>query len=602
MPQVPSPRVSEQLGRESLTGVDAFRDLAPDEIQQLENELAFIQLQRGQYLFRQGETANALYVVVSGRFAVVRDGQVEPVAGIGAGHPIGEIAFFAGGARTANVIAERDSVVVRLGRAEFDALARRLPQLWRTVTATLARRLAATTASRERPPVKSRPRTVCIVPAGAGDVSPVFLDALKVVFQGHENALFLDSAGAEELTAGAANTTQWFNELELRYDAIVYIADETLSAWSQKAIRQADLVLCVGEHREGAAGDVRQVSKLEQFAAELHKADRVWLVLLHERTGPIHGSRSWLDRRPWCQMHHHVFMDDDAGCERLFRFVTGQALGLVASGGGAFSSAHIGVYQALVEAGYQFDMLCGTSGGAAMAAAFALGEGLDEIERRTHDIFVTRKAFKRWTLPRYSLLDPAVFDDALLEHFTDIDIADLPVPYFAISTNLSQNSVYCHQRGPLWQAIRASSAIPALLPPVFSGEGDVLVDGCLLENVPVRSIHRLKSGPNIVIGFQVPGIDRIEAGVGALPSRSQLILNSFTAHRRNRLPKGPSPQAILLRSLMLQSRSVRDDLEPGDILLEPVMPDNVSHLDWHKHALLRQHAYAFACRELARLK
>ena len=72
-------------------------------------------------LVRQGEMADALYVVVTGRFAVTVAGRREPVAELGPGQPVGEIAFLAGGVRTATVTALRDSLVLRLGRAEFEA-------------------------------------------------------------------------------------------------------------------------------------------------------------------------------------------------------------------------------------------------------------------------------------------------------------------------------------------------------------------------------------------------------------------------------------------------------------------------------------------------
>ena len=123
---------------------------------------------------------------------------------------------------------------------------------------------------------------------------------------------------------------------------------------------------------------------------------------------------------------------------------------------------------------------------------------------------------RRWTWPRYSLLDPSVLDACLEEHFTSLDIEDLPLPYFAVATNLTRNEPVCIRSGPLWHAVRASSAIPALLPPVISRDGDMLVDGCLLENVPVETMHAIKSGPNVVVDFQVPALERCQDTLPAL--------------------------------------------------------------------------------------
>ena len=72
-------------------------------------------------------------------------------------------------------------------------------------------------------------------------------------------------------------------------------------------------------------------------------------------------------------MHHHLVADDSAGYDRLARFVSGNARGFVACGGGALCAAHVGVYKAFLEANIGFDVFGGTSGGGAMAAAFAMG-------------------------------------------------------------------------------------------------------------------------------------------------------------------------------------------------------------------------------------
>jgi NTE family protein len=244
----------------------------------------------------------------------------------------------------------------------------------------------------------------------------------------------------------------------------------------------------------------------------------------------------------------------------------------------------------------------GTSGGGAMTAAFALGADPDEIEQRTHDMFVTRGALRRLTWPRYSLLDHTELDQALALNFTSVDIEDLWIPYFALSTNLSRNARHCHRSGPLWEAVRATSAVPALLPPFFTGDGEMLVDGCLLDNVPVETMRSLKSGPNVVIDFSLPRIDRYKVDYRALPSRSTLLRRIWSRSGRRGLPLAPTPQAVLMRSLMLNRRELDGDLGREDILLSPRIPAGVGPLDWHKHRLLREKGYEFGRAELARLR
>ena len=111
--------------------------------------------------------ADALFVVVTGRFTITLAGQQRIIAEIGPGQPIGEIAFLAGGPRTATVTALRDSVVLRLGREDFDMLAARNPGILRTLTVTLARRVAEANVS-VAPPPDPRPRTIALIRAGGG--------------------------------------------------------------------------------------------------------------------------------------------------------------------------------------------------------------------------------------------------------------------------------------------------------------------------------------------------------------------------------------------------------------------------------------------------
>src|SRR6516225_8004788 len=164
-----------------LDGVEIFRDLEEGERARLAAELETLNLKRGDALVRQGETADALYIVVTGRFSVTVAERREAVAELGPGQPVGEIAFLAGGVRTATVTALRDSLVLRLRRTEFEELSAKSPSIWHTLTVTLARRVAQANVSRAPPP-DPRPRTVAFIRAGGGALSPVFVEAIAGVF------------------------------------------------------------------------------------------------------------------------------------------------------------------------------------------------------------------------------------------------------------------------------------------------------------------------------------------------------------------------------------------------------------------------------------
>jgi NTE family protein len=215
------------------------------------------------------------------------------------------------------------------------------------------------------------------------------------------------------------------------------------------------------------------------------------------------------------------------------------------------------------------------------------------------EMFVTNRAMRRYTLPRYALLDHTVFDSELKRLFGATEIEDLWLPFFAVSTNLSRFCVAIHRTGPLWRAIRASSSIPVMLPPVYTGEGDMLVDGCLLDNVPIKIMHDLKGGPNVIVSFKPPELDRFEVDYEALPSRAALLSLVLNPLRRDRLPDAPSLVAVLMRALMANRRDFLRELDADDVSLVPPIPQGMGFLDWHRHGELFRGAYDWTRGELA---
>lgn len=580
--------------------VDLFSGLSATERQALAGRLALRTLRRGDVLMRQDAPADALYVVVSGRFAVTRDGRVEPISEVGPGEPVGEIAFLTGGTRTATVTAMRDSLVLGLSRAEFDALVASHPGIWGTLTATLARRLAATTSQASSAAIRPRPRprTVCLIPAGGARMSTAFVAMLERALAGRASCAVLTGETAQSLF-GASETLDGpeaiarLNTLEAAHGHVLLVADDTITPWTEKAIRHADLVLAVAHYADDA-----EPNASERLATRFVTPDATRLVLLHPRRGKLTGTARWLAPRT-VAMHHHVALDGTADVERLARFIEGRAVGLVAAGGGALAAAHTGVFKALTESGHTFDIMGGTSAGAALAAAFMLDASPDEIDVKLGEMFVTNRALRRYTLPRYALLDHTVFDAELKRLFGEIDIEDLWLPFFAVSTNLSRYGVVVHRSGPLWRAIRASASIPALLPPVYTAEGDMLVDGCLLDNVPVKAMRDLKTGPNVVVSFKPPALDRYDVDYEALPSRAALMRLVLNPLRRDRLPDAPGLITVLMRALMANRRDFNRELDADDLALTPPIPAGVGFLDWHRHRELFQGAYTWTHAEMA---
>jgi NTE family protein len=290
--------------------LSAFGELSPEQQAEIWSWARVRPLLSGETLVLQNTAADAIFVVVSGRFEVRVEGKPVPLAEIGVGQPIGEIAFFAGGLRTATVVAVRDSVVLELDRASFEEIARRVPAVYDQLLASLARRLAETTARVTRSIRLAAARTIALVAAGYADIPAQFFRRLRTAFAGSGKYLFLSRADLEErfpnLELDDAAITNWLNLIESEYELIIYQADAKPTEWTRKAIRQADQLFLLAYGR--AAGSLNSV---EEIGLAIHPASRRRLVRIHDHRVPVTtGTADWLRQRD-VAMHHHVSLEDD---------------------------------------------------------------------------------------------------------------------------------------------------------------------------------------------------------------------------------------------------------------------------------------------------
>jgi NTE family protein len=579
-----------------------FRTLSSEQRAKTLGAMVRRDLVRGEMLVAQGDPSDSLFMVLHGALAVRRSGDSLPFAELRAGELVGEIGFFANVPRTANVIAIRDTSVLVLTRAAYQSLAEDTPAIAEALLAALALRFAART---ERlPTIRTSPmaRTVALIDGGLEPVPAGFDRRMREALAGTD-AEVVDPARVEarfpRRALDAPEVTDWLNELEQTAPLVVYFGGRDASAWTRKAIRQADMVVFVCRGDAPAA----RLTAVEAFACEVHPASARRLVRVHDRrSGEVSGTAAWLARLP-SFLHHHVALQDRSDIDRLIRFLSGRAIGFVAAGGGSFGAAHAGIYKAFRERGVMFDIFVGTSVGSAMAAGFAKNYEPEDLERGAHEIFVRSRSFRRPTWPRYALLDHKAFDRALAEQYgADCRIEDCWRPFAAVATNLSSHDLELIRSGLLWQAVRASSAIPGLLPPFYTPEGAMLVDGCLVDNVPLAPMHQLKSGPNLVVHFGNPATEKFDVDYAALPGRLELAAAMLMPFRKKLLPKAPSAVNVLWRSLVAHQRYDALAATPFDHVMRPPLPAGLRITEFERHTEIFQSSYLWARQVIAALE
>ncbi len=564
-------RATPNLARHTL-----FAGVVPDALHALEEIAEKHSVTGGDALVRQGDDADALYFVESGRFKVVVN-KTRTVAHIEAGEAVGELAFFAGGKRTADVIATRDSQVLKVSRAAFDEIAMAHPTLNAAMLKLVSERLAAATARTSSMSV-SIPRVIVFLPAGSGSLPDGFLarmtDAFEQVARKETPVIPLERATSE--AGDSAAYQSWLAEQEGK-GAYILIDASGPQDWGEMVCRNADALVMVG--RPGKCDP--EPNELEQAAMRwIDEPQRTLLLLRSTADKTIRNSAQWIEpRRP--KLHHHVALDHVWDFLKVARFLTGRAVGLVLAGGGALGCAHLGVVKALQRAEIPIDFIGGASAGAAVGGAVARGLTVDEVLDQMEAMFVKEKAMKRLTLPLYSLLDPTVFDAELKTRYGTKDVVDQPINWFGVSTNLSTNGLHIHRSGPLWECVRASGSLPTILPPFIDREGNILVDGGVLDNIPVKVMHELKTGPNLVVTLGDPNeVWRTEVEYDEVRGRWALIKDVML--RRKKEADFPSIVEIMSRSMVVASRMASKEMLGGrDILVNPPIIPGMQILDWH---------------------
>ena len=301
-------------------------------------------------------------------------------------------------------------------------------------------------------------------------------------------------------TSGDDGLLEWMSDLEDRFRYVVYVNEPDRSAWALRCLRGSDVMLLVAR-ADGAPA-------LTAVESALSRADRqmtaIELVLLHPSAEPrIADTARWLNERRVVR-HHHVRMDARDDYARVGRFASGRAVGLVLSGGGARGLAHIGVIRALTERGVPIDAIGGASMGAIVGALCASGLDADAIAAQMRAEYVGHPDYD-YTLPIVALSSAAGSVRRMKRLYGERGVEDLPLRYFCMSTNLSRAESVVLDRGPLWRAVRTSSSVPGLLPPI-AHSGDLFVDGGLLNNLPADVMRQ--HGAGIVVGVNVtPGVD-----------------------------------------------------------------------------------------------
>ncbi|MDP2007757.1 MAG: cyclic nucleotide-binding and patatin-like phospholipase domain-containing protein [Rubrivivax sp.] len=528
-PQSTAHTVSPALYQDRLLDQHLAALLGPldaEALAQLRSQLQWVEVAAGQQLMTQGEPGDCMYLSISGRLrAYQRDdsGAERTVRDMARGQVIGEMALYTDEPRSASVVAVRDSVLVRLDKPGFDALLARSPQVSVALTRQIVQRLRTAQAA-QPPTAAARPVSIGLVPVTAGVQTRNFAATLAAQLrrvpgaapgrggvciidaQSLDHALGQPGLARSSAADAAANRriALHLDEVEAAHDAVLLVADEQPTPWTERCTRRCDEMLLLADATQPPVLHATETQFLMQRPGRGEAADV--LVLLHPAGLRLpSGTRAWLARRPVAD-HIHIRPALERDMARLARVQSRTAVGLVLAGGGARGLAHLGIAQVLQERGIEVDFIGGTSIGAVMAVLLAGDQPLDRSMAIARAGFIQNPTGDFNLLPLLSLIGGRRMRRVVTTAMQALlggpaDLEDLWKNCYCVASNYSQAREQVLSHGDALESMLASAAIPGALPPLLR-DGDLLCDGGTFNNFPVDRM-RARRGVGKVIGVDL---------------------------------------------------------------------------------------------------
>ncbi|XP_052273112.1 patatin-like phospholipase domain-containing protein 7 isoform X2 [Dreissena polymorpha] len=525
-------------------------------VRQIDFALDWMMIEAGRALFRQGEHADSIYIVLTGRLRTVltsSGGKKEMVGEYGRGELVGIVEVLTQQERVTTGIAVRDTELAKLPTELLNLIKRKHPQVVTRLIHLLGTRIIGSMRTKDTLQISesmgngetrvSVPNlaTVAILPASPDVLLSNFVLELQYALKAIGPVTrFTSEIVKRWLGAGALDNVNefrlfsWLGQQEDIHRMVLYQCDFTMTKWTKMCIRQADCILIVG-----LAGNDHKVGELEQQVESIEMRAQKELVLLHrEEADYPRGTVEWLNARGWCSSHHHIRCpkrvfskrssakmvelytelnktepDRMSDMSRLARFLTGTSVGLVLGGGGARGMSHVGIIRAMQEARIPIDMVGGTSIGALMGAAWCEEVNVTRFTQKTREWSMKMTSIAKkildLTYPMASMFTGSSFNEGIEETFRDRQIEDLWIPFFCVTTDLTSSQMRVHTNGSLWRYVRASMSLAGYLPPLCDPiDGHLLLDGGYVNNLPADVMRSF--GAQSIFAVDVGSVDNTE--------------------------------------------------------------------------------------------
>lgn len=553
-----------------------------------------ISLRKEEVLFYQGDESDALYLVILGELKAVyhSHGHRHRVGFIHRGEIVGELGAISLQERSLTVVATMQTSLIKIPYEVFIELCNKYPSISLDMMKCMIERSQG--AIRLLNP-EHHVQHVLLINTIKNDELFLQLKQKLIFLLEKNNRVYID----ESMGVSEEDINRIVLEKSKGVRVVYYFINQIDCDLARVALERAHTVYLVVNCHLPQPDWVTVFQQLANYHIPIQNRQ---LVLLKGETKTTLPLQAYIENHP-ISMHYSVDVAINEQVNRFYRFLTGTAVGLVLGGGGAKGWAHIGVLRALHELGIEVDIICGASIGALVGAFYA----------KTIDYFSAKELFSEmmfsenplsignFTWPKISLLSSKKNTDTLKSLLQDSLIEHLPLPFICVSSNLTKKKLAVHKTGKVWEKLRASVAVPGLLPPMVI-DGDIHYDGGLLDNLPVHLLKTFMRNEGRIIAVQLSHF-RIPQYYRFPPI---LTLWDVFFQKMGWTAAYDYPPFIdtMLKALLLGSaEKEHENAESADILIQPRV-DQFGMLSYSKSAFvnIEEEGYTSAILQLQKWK
>jgi NTE family protein len=476
-----------------------FQGIGREACERLLPRLEKLSLKQGEILFKEGDSSDCLYILADGQLMAVLttpEGKQKIVGIIEKGETVGELGALSNQPRSVTIRAATNCHILKFPQKEFEWFSKEYPSFVSHIINLIINRSQNTLKL-----ISQKKLYQHIIIIKGYEQAPIDLFMQKLI----EN--FADDPKFQllKIIPPNINLALVIEEAESQNKNVIFELEENRFNELQHKLNHIGGIFVI------VNGDKPRY--LSKFALKMLNrtqtpfCNQYELVLLHADNIKIpQATSTWLNQASFT-LHHHLRNNDNADYLRLLRFMFGKAIGLVLGGGGNKGWVDIGVIKALLDKNIPIDAIGGASVGAIVGACFNHGQSYEKtfsnfkylVEATSH-LF----SFKNLTWPLISLISGKKSTEALHTVFENILIEDLWRPYFSLACNLSTGKEVLHTRGLLWEKLRATAALPGVVPPLVI-DGELYCDGGVLNNLPVDCMRPLLGNESTIIAVSLMG-------------------------------------------------------------------------------------------------